>query len=49
MVGVNLARISWSVCAALFFAGGLILLAEAYLGYAIVTLVIALAAAINAF
>jgi hypothetical protein len=49
MVSVNLARLSWSVCAALFFAAGIVLLAEGYLGYAIVTLVIALAAAINAF
>ncbi len=45
--GVTLARASWSITAAVLFVLGAILLIEGYLGYAIVTLVISLAAAIN--
>jgi hypothetical protein len=44
---MSLARVAWSVTAAIFFVVGMLLLIEGYLGYAIVTLVIALAAGIN--
>ncbi|HET9075130.1 MAG TPA: hypothetical protein VFN48_11165 [Solirubrobacteraceae bacterium] len=42
-----LARAAWSITAVVFFVFGAILLVEGYLGYAIVTLVIAFAAGIN--
>jgi hypothetical protein len=45
--GVTLARASWSITAAVLFVLGAVLLIEGYVGYAIVTLVISLAAAIN--
>ncbi len=45
--GVKLARASWSITAAALFVFGAVLLIEGYLGYAIVTLVISFAAAIN--
>jgi hypothetical protein len=45
--GVTLARASWSITAAVLFVFGVVLLIEGYLGYAIVTLVISVAAAIN--
>ena len=45
--GMTLARASWSITAAVLFVFGAILLIEGYIGYAIVTLVISLAALIN--
>ena len=45
--GMTLARASWSITGLVFFITGVILLIEGYIGYAIVTLVIGLAAAIN--
>jgi hypothetical protein len=42
-----LARITWSITAAIFFVFGVVLLVDGYAGYAIVTLVISLAAGIN--
>ncbi len=44
---MTLARASWSITAAVLFVFGVVLLIEGYLGYAIVTLVISVAAAIN--
>jgi hypothetical protein len=44
---MTLARACWSLTAVVLAVVGLILLIDDYLGYAIVTLVIALAAAIN--
>jgi hypothetical protein len=44
---VSLARACWSITAAALFVFGAVVLIEGYIGYAIVTLVIALAAAIN--
>jgi hypothetical protein len=45
--GVTLARTCWSITAAVLFVLGVIVLVEGYIGYAIVTLVISFAAAIN--
>ncbi len=44
---MTLARAAWSLTAAALFVFGVIVLVEGYVGYAIVTLVISLAAAIN--
>jgi hypothetical protein len=44
---MTLARACWSLTAVVLAVVGLILLIDDYLGYAIVTLVIAFAAAIN--
>jgi hypothetical protein len=44
---MTLARASWSITALVLAVVGLLLLIDGYLGYAIVTLVISLAAAIN--
>ncbi len=44
---MTLARASWSITAAALFVFGVIVLIDGYIGYAIVTLVISLAAAIN--
>ena len=43
---MTLARASWSITAAVLFVFGVIVLIDGYIGYAIVTLVISLAAAI---
>ena len=45
--GMTLARACWSITAFGLFVFGAALLIEGYVGYAIVTLVISLAAAIN--
>jgi hypothetical protein len=47
--GMTLARASWSCTALVLFVFGVIVLVEGYIGYAIVTLVISAAAAINLF
>jgi membrane protein YdbS with pleckstrin-like domain len=44
---MTLARASWSTTAAVFFVCAVVLLVEGYAGYAIVTLVISVAAGIN--
>jgi hypothetical protein len=44
---MTLARASWSITAFVLFVCGMIVLFEGYIGYAIVTLVISAAAAIN--
>ena len=45
--GMTLARATWLLTAAVFLGFGTVLLAESYIGYAIVTLVTGIAAAIN--
>lgn len=44
---MTLARASWSITAVALFVFGVVVLVEGYVGYAIVTLVISFAAAIN--
>jgi hypothetical protein len=45
--GVSLARVTWSVTTLVFVIAGAVLLAQAYYGYAVVTLVVAASAAVN--
>ncbi len=44
---MTLARAAWSFTAAVLFVFGAVLIIDGYIGYAIVTLVISVAAAIN--